>query len=585
MQFHDNSLTKNVRSTDVRVTTRSLSSGYRVSIMLLALMTICLAAIGASPQAALELYQRALVQEQAAGNLPQAIELYRQAAKESAGDRSLAARALIRAAGAYEKLAQPDALELYTEVLRTYPEQRDQVALAQSRLTSLRRSLPRITQSNSARLGRTDVSAVFDPLLETYCTSCHNQNRKTAGLALDSLNTRNVSENTAVWERVLRRLRARRDPPLGARRPDEAAYQAAVSTMELALDQAYPVNSSLNTALRVSDVDLASRIAKFIWKAAPDSVLLEAAQRGRLREPAVLEQQVQRMLRDPKANSLATDFLKRWLVWDFGTRAADDALRQAFEMETRLFLENQIRDDHNTLDVWTANYSFINERLARHYGIPGVSGNEFRRVPYTDNLRAGILGQGSFLTLSSSSDRTSPVERGKMVLEMFFGVAPPDPPPNVPPIQAEDKGPAQIRPMRVRMAEHRSNAACNSCHMSFEPIGLALENFNFVGQWRSTDGGFPIDASGMLVDGTRFNGPAELRAALLKYRDAYYANLTQKMLGYALGREVRSWRIYDYEMPSVRAIVREAGAHDYRWSSIVLGVVKSTPFQMKTVVP
>jgi hypothetical protein len=422
-------------------------------------------------------------------------------------------------------------------------------------------------------------------MFETYCTPCHNQNHRTAGLALDSLNTNNVSENTAVWERVLRRLRARRDPPLGARRPDEAAYQAAVSTMELALDQAYPVNSSLNTALRVSDADLASRIAKFIWNAAPDSVLLEAAQRGRLREPAVLEQQVQRMLRDPKAGSLATDFLKRWLVWDFGTHPADDGLRQAFETETRLFLDNQIHDDHNALDVWTANYSFINDRLARHYGISGVSGSEFRRVVFTDNLRAGILGQGSFLTLSSSTDRTSPVERGKMILEMFFGVAPPDPPPNVPPIKAEDNRPVQARPMRIRMEEHRTNAACNSCHMSFEPIGLALENFNFVGQWRSTDGGAPIDASGMLVDGTKFNGPAELRAALLKYRDAYYSNVIQKMLGYSLGREARAWRVYDYEMPSVRAIVREAAGADYRWSSIVLGIVKSTPFQMKTVVP
>jgi hypothetical protein len=299
----------------------------------------------------------------------------------------------------------------------------------------------------------------------------------------------------------------------------------------------------------------------------------------------VLEQQVQRMLRDAKANSLATDFLKRWLVWDFGTHPADDGLPQAFETETRLFLDNQIHDDHNALDIWTANYSFINDRLARHYGIQGVSGNEFRRVVFTDNLRAGILGQGSFLTLSSSSDRTSPVERGKMILEMFFGVAPPDPPPNVPPIKPEDNRAMQARPMRARMEEHRTNAACNSCHMSFEPIGLALENFNFVGQWRSTDGGAPIDASGMLVDGTKFNGPAELRAALLKYRDAYYSTVTQKMLGYALGRVARAWRVYDYEMPSVRAIVREAAAGDYRWSSIVLGIVKSTPFQMKTVVP
>jgi Protein of unknown function (DUF1592)/Protein of unknown function (DUF1588)/Protein of unknown function (DUF1585) len=544
------------------------------------LMTMSLSAAAAGSQSALDLYQRALVQEQAAGNLPEAINLYRQAAKESGSDRGLAARALIRAAASYEKLGQPDAVELYTEVLRTYPEQREQVTLAQSRIASLRRSIPRGIQVDSTRSGRADVSAAFDPLFETYCTTCHNQNRKTAGLVLDSLNTTNVSDNTAVWERILRRLRARRDPPLGARRPDEAAYQAAVSTVELALDHAYPVNSSLNTALRVSDTELAVRMAKFIWNSGPDAVLTEAAQRGRLRESAVLEQQVQRMLRDPKANSLAADFLKRWLLWDFGTRPTDDTLRQSFEAETHLFLNNQIHDDHNALDLWTANYSFINERLARHYGIPGVAGNEFRRVVFTDNTRAGILGQGSFLTLSSDSDRTSPVERGKMIMESFFGVNPPDPPPNVPPIKTGDN-----RPMRIRMEEHHTNPACNACHLSFEPLGWALENFNLLGQWRTTDGGAPIDASGILVDGTRFNGPAELRAALVKYRDAYYSNITAKMLGYALGREARTWRVYDYEMPSVRAIVREAAANEYRWSSIVLGIVKSTPFQMKTIVP
>jgi hypothetical protein len=552
--------------------------------MLLTLMTICLTASGAAPQAALELYQRALVQEQAAGNLPEAIDLYRQAAKESGGDRSLAARALIRAAESYEKLGQPDALELYTEVLRTYPEQREQVALAQSRLSALRRSLPRSFQTNSAKSGRTDVSAAFDSLFETYCTSCHNQNLKIAGLALDSLNTTNITENTAVWERILRRLRARRDPPLGIRRPDEGAYQTAVSTLELALDQAYPVNTSLNAALRVTDSELASRMAKFIWKADPDAALLDAAQRGRLREPAVLEQQVQRMLRDPKASSLATDFLKRWLIWDWAPKPGDDAIRLAFEAETRIFLNDQIHADHNALDLWTANYSFMNDALARHYGIPGISGAYFRQVAFTDNMRAGILGQASFLTSSSANDRTSPVGRAKMIMELFFGINPPDPPPNVPAIKTDDNRPTHV-PMRVMMQEHRTNPACNSCHMSFEPIGWALENFNFIGQWRNTDGGAPIDASGILVDGTKFNGPAELRSALLKYRDAYYSNAVQTMLGYALGRNARSWRLYDYEMPSVRAIVREAAPRDYRWSAIVLGIVKSTPFQMKTVVP
>lgn len=539
--------------------------------MLTLLLVFTLSTSAAAPQA-LELYQRALVQEQAAGNLQQAIDLYRQAAKESGTDRALAARALIRAAGAYEKLGRPEAAELYAEVMQTYPEQREETALAQSRLAALRRV--------STRARRTDVSGVFDPLFETYCISCHSQAHKTAGLALDTVNTGDVSESPAVWERILRRLRARRDPPLGARRPDEGVYLSAVSTAELALDHAYPVNSSLNTADRVSDADLATRMAKFIWNAPPDAALTDAAQRGMLQNPSSLEQQVRRMLSDPRAANLTTGFLKRWLLGDFPSRGGDDALLQAFSTETQLFLEDQIRTDHNALDLWTANYSFLNDRLAQQYGISGITGSEFRRVQFSDNRRGGVLGQGSFLSLSSSSDRTSPVARGKMILEMFFGVFPPDPPPNVPPIKSGDN-----RPMRVRMEEHRTNPACMACHMSFEPIGLALENFNQAGQWRNTDGGAPIDASGTLVDGTRFNGPAELRATLLKYRDAYYSSITQKMLGYAVGREGRAWRVYDYEMPSVRAIVREAAAHDYRWSSIVLAIVKSTPFQMKSVVP
>src|SRR5262249_52788399 len=186
---------------------------------------------------------------------------------------------------------------------------------------------------------------------------------------------------------------------------------------------------------------------------------------------------------------------------------------------------------------------------------------------------------GSFLTVSSMSNRTSPVERGKMILTLFFGIGPPDAPPNVPPVKDDN------RPIRGRMEEHRSNPAGSNCHLTFEPIGTALENCNLTVQWRTTDGGTPIDASASFADGPRFNGPAELRAGLLKYRDAYYSNITQKLLGYALGRQARAWSVYDYEMPSVRAVVREAAANDYRWSSIILGIVRSTPFQMKTRVP
>jgi hypothetical protein len=421
------------------------------------------------------------------------------------------------------------------------------------------------------------VSGVFDPLLKTYCITCHNQTRKTAGLALDDLNPANVSEKTAVWEKVLLRLRTRRDPPIGAQRPDDAVYLSAISTLESALDRAYP-NVSLNAANRIPDAELAGRMAKFIWNGDPDSQLLDAAKKGNLRGAAGLDRQVLRMLKDPKANSLVPGFFERWASLESleKSQSVDPELREALATETRRFFESQIHEDHNALDLWTANYTFLNDRLARHYGISGNFGSGFQRFSYTDDKRAGILGQGSFLTASSFKDRTSPVTRGRLVLTLFMGVSPPPPIPNVPPLKADDP-----RPMRVRMQEHLTSPVCVNCHVTFDSIGFALENFNLVGQWRSTDGGSPLDVSGSFVDGTAFNGPAELRAGLLKYRSAYYSNITQKLLGYALGRQPRGWPVQDYEMPAVRAIVREAAAHDYRWSAIVSGIVKSAPFQMK----
>jgi hypothetical protein len=542
------------------------------------LLFICSSAGASAPQSALELYQRALVQEQAAGNLREAIALFRQAAEKSGGDRSLAARALVHAAGLYEKLSDPTALELYSEVIRSYPEQKEQTALAQSRLAALKEGPPR-RAANSVQTRPPDIAAVFDPLFETYCIACHNQSRSDFGLTLDSLARRPVSENTALWEKILQRLRARRDPPTGMRRPDETVYQAAISTLDVALDQSYSVNSSLTSAGTASDRELAMRLAKFIWNASPDAALLDAAQKGKLRDPAVLEIQIRRMLRDSKVNGLITHFFERWMYADLlgKARGIDDGLRQAFETETRLFLESQVRDDHNALDLWTANYSFLNDRLARHYGISGITGSEFRRIAFRNDERAGILGQGSFLTVSSET-RTSPVQRGRLILSMFFGLTAPSPPPNVPALKPDD-----ARTMRSRMEEHRTNPTCNSCHMGFEPLGIALENFGPTGQWRTTDAGTAIDASGAFIDGMKFNGPAELRAGLIRYRGAFYSGITEKLLAYALGRD--PWHAYDYEMPSVRAIVHEAAANDYRWSSIVLGIAKSTPFQMKSIVP
>src|SRR5215471_2054470 len=434
-------------------------------------------------------------------------------------------------------------------------------------------------QTKPSHTSATDVSQVFKPLFEMYCITCHNQTRKSGGLAIDNLNTGNVGENTAVWEKMLQRLRARRDPPIGMGRPDEALYETAISTAERALDHAYPTDRTLNSSNRVSNADLAVRMAKFIWNGAPDSILQDAAKTGALGTPAGLEQQVRRMLQDPKANPLVTGFFEPWALANPLDKAqsVDEDLRQALGTETRLFFESQIHEDHNALDLWTANYTFINERLARHYGMTGISGDEFRKFTFPDNTRGGILGQGSFLTATSASDRTSPVMRGKTILTTFFGIAPPPLLPNVPPLKPNDN-----RPMRARMQEHASNPVCSSCHLTFEPMGWALENFNRVGQWRDTDAGETIDASGSFIDGLKFNGPAELRAGLVKYKAAYYSNVTQKLLAYALERPAKSWNLYDYEMPSVREILHEAAAHDYRWSSIVLGIVKSPPFQLKT---
>jgi hypothetical protein len=261
----------------------------------------------------------------------------------------------------------------------------------------------------------------------------------------------------------------------------------------------------------------------------------------------------------------------------------DPTSLQAMRIETRMFLDSQVKEDHGALELWTANYSFLNEPLARHYGIPNVTGAEFRRVTLPGNNRAGLLGQGSVLTLTSQSSRTSPVSRGAWVLKNIFGTTAPDPPPNVPALRIPAGTPPQT--MRELLAAHESNPACANCHAIFDPLGFALENFDGVGQWRNLDGGAMIDASGTFPDGSRFNGPAEFRAGLLKFRDAYTTSMTQQLLGYALGRKARSWRLFDYEMPAVRAILKDSAASDYRWSSIISGIVKSAPFQMKNIVP
>ena len=336
---------------------------------------------------------------------------------------------------------------------------------------------------------------------------------------------------------------------------------------------------------RIGDFDLASRLSFFLWSSVPDDELLDVAAAGTLRDPGVLEAQVQRMLADPRATALARSFGGQWLhirnlrAVDPDANAYpefDDNLRDAFERETELFLESQIRDDRPLEELLTARYTFLNERLARFYGVRNVYGAHFRRVPMPDPNRAGLLGHGSILTVTSYATRTSPVVRGKYLLDNILGAPPPPPPPNVPALE-EAAGGEEPASMRELMAAHRRNAVCATCHRRMDPLGFALENFDGIGRWRTSDGASPIDASGVLPDGTSFDGPASFREALVQRREEFVRTFTEKLLTYALGRPVGY-----HDMPAVRAILRAAAPGGYRWSSLILGIVESPPFQMRT---
>jgi Protein of unknown function (DUF1592)/Protein of unknown function (DUF1588)/Protein of unknown function (DUF1587)/Protein of unknown function (DUF1585)/Protein of unknown function (DUF1595)/Cytochrome C oxidase, cbb3-type, subunit III len=347
-----------------------------------------------------------------------------------------------------------------------------------------------------------------------------------------------------------------------------------------------PATAQPGAVHRVSGLELASRLSFFLWSSLPDDELLDVAGAGRLTTPAVLEQQVRRMLADSRAQALVTNFAGQWLQLrnvrnvlpnsdvfpDF-----DDNLRQAFQRETELLFESVMREDRNVLDLLTADYTFVNERLARHYGIPNVYGSHFRRVRVTDEARKGLLGHGSILALTSHATRTSPVVRGKWILENILGTPPPPPPPDVPALKENEKG-SKPRTMREQMAEHRADPVCASCHKIMDPIGFALENFDATGGWRTEDAGVPIDASGELSDGTRVDGVVTLRQTLVSHPERFAGTMTEKLLTYALGRGL------DYhDMPVVRAMVRESAHSDYRFSSLILGVVNSAPFQTRMV--
>jgi len=344
-----------------------------------------------------------------------------------------------------------------------------------------------------------------------------------------------------------------------------------------------PPGTAPGATYRINDLELASRLSFFIWSSIPDDELLTLASQNKLRAPGVLEKQVRRMLADPKAGALGENFAGQWLQLRNLANAIpdpvefpnfDDNLRHAFETETQLFFTSIAREDRSILDLLTADYTFVNERLAKHYRIPNVYGSQFRRVAVKDESRRGLLGQGSMLTVTSHSATTSPVLRGKWILENIYGTPPPPPPPNVPSLEPEgETGP---RTIRQQMEKHRNNAACASCHKLMDPIGFALENFDAVGAWRVKDVGATIDASGQLSDGTDVNGVVTLRNAIVKRSDVFARTLTEKLLTYAVGRGPT----YN-DMPVVRSVVRDAARQNYKFSSIVLGIVNSTPFQMR----
>jgi hypothetical protein len=347
-----------------------------------------------------------------------------------------------------------------------------------------------------------------------------------------------------------------------------------------------PPKIAPKTVYRISNLELASRLSFFLWSSIPDDELVELATHGKLKEPDELERQVRRMLADPRAKSLSVNFGEQWLNLrriavvapnesDFPN--FDETLRDAFERETALFLDSIMRGDRNALELLDADYTFVNARLAKHYGIPNVSGTWFRRVSLSrDNPHRGLLGQGSLLMVTSHATRTSPVKRGKFILEQILGSPPPPPPPNVPELK-QPQSQSKVLTMRERMADHRASPYCAGCHAMIDPVGFALENFDPIGRFRIVDENQKvIDTSGSFPDGTRFTDLRGFRAALIGNPNRFMLTLTEKLMTYALGRGIEA-----YDMPAVRAVVREAADHEYRFTSIIVSIVNSVPFQMR----
>ena len=363
------------------------------------------------------------------------------------------------------------------------------------------------------------------------------------------------------------------------------ALQAVIASPEFVFRfERTPPGTPAGSNYKVSDLELASRLSYFLWSTAPDDQLLTAASEGKLGNPVVLEKQVRRMLADPRSEALATNFASQWLHLQNLKAVQPDAfvypnfdknLALSMQRETQLLFDSIMREDRNVLDLLTAKYTYVDELLAKHYGIPNVLGSRFRKVEITDENRVGLLGHASILTMTSISNRTSPVARGKYVMEVLLGTPPPSPPPNTPPLK-EPVETGKLLSVRQRMEEHRSNAVCAACHKMMDPIGFALENYDGVGVWRSKDSGFPIDSTGKMFDGAKLDGPGSLRRAILNHTDAFLGTFTENLLSYAAGRVLEP-----SDMPAVRAVERQAARNNDKFSSFVMAVVQSGPFRMR----
>lgn len=371
----------------------------------------------------------------------------------------------------------------------------------------------------------------------------------------------------------------------------DSGIQHALEALLISPDFLFRVERDPRTALsqpayRLSDFELASRLSFFLWSSIPDDELLTVAEQGKLKDAAVLQQQVRRMLDDPKSQAFVNNFGGQWLyLRNLDTITPDpdlfptfdEGLKRSFRRETELFFESILRENRSVFDLLSANYSYLNQRLAEHYGVPGVYGSQFRRVQLNDPNRGGLLGQGSILTVTSYPNRTSVVQRGKWILENLLGAPPPPPPADIPDLKPHGKD-GRLLTMREQMDMHRANPICASCHARMDPIGFALENYDAVGRWRTKDAGAVIDASGKLPDGTKFTGPNELKKILLTAnRDEFVATVTEKLLTYALGRGLEH-----YDSPTVRSIMRETVADNYRLPALISAIVKSPPFQMRS---